>query len=293
MNWQNVQVEVEADHAEIIEEALLAIGALSIQLSDAGDEPILEPAPGEMPLWSRVQLDALFESAVDELVIRLAVASAVSPAAPPRMTFDRIDEENWVAKLREELEPLRFGRHLWVCPPGKPCPDPEATVLTMEPGLAFGTGTHQTTALCLDWLANTAIKGNNVLDYGCGSGILSIASLALGAREVTAVDIDPQAVRATRDNSLRNAGSDRLAVMLPDKLGSVPTFGILLANILSGTLIELAPTLRTHCHAGTELALSGILAGQATAVIEAFQQWVNFDRPTQRDDWVLLTGTVT
>lgn len=293
MTWLAVQIEIDAARVEAVEAALLAIGALSIELSDAGDEAILEPAPGDTPLWRRIRLNALFEPTVDKIPIQLALASATAPGPLPPNSFGLVENEDWVARLRDELQPLRFGRDLWICPPGKPCPDPTGTVITMEPGLAFGTGTHQTTALCLDWLADRPVENRDVLDYGCGSGILSIASLALGARRVAAVDIDPQAVRATRANAGRNPGNERLAVVLPDELGHGQSFDILLANLLSGTLIDLAPALRDHCHAGTTVALSGILTKQADSVTAAFGEWVDFDPPTRRDDWVLLTGIVT
>ena len=293
MSWLNAQIEIDAAHIEAVEAALLRVGALSIELSDAGDEAILEPAPGETPLWRRIRLNALFDSTVDKITIQLALATTNAADPLPPMSFSPVENADWVARLREELQPLHFGRDLWICPPGKPCPDPNGTIITMEPGLAFGTGTHQTTALCLGWLADRPIDNRDVLDYGCGSGILSIASLALGARRVTAVDIDPQAVRATRANAARNPGNEHLTVMLPDELANSQTFDILLANILSGTLIDLAPSLRGHCHAGTTIALSGILTQQAESVTAAFRDWVEFAQPIQHDGWVLLTGITT
>lgn len=293
LSWLSVQIEIDAARIAAVETALLAIGAVSIELSNAGDEAIFEPAPGDTPLWRHIRLSALFEPSVDKLTIQRVLAHATAPDSLPPISFGRVENEDWVARLRAELQPLRFGRDLWICPPGKPCPDPNGTVITMEPGLAFGTGTHQTTALCLDWLANRSVENRNILDYGCGSGILGIACLALGAQRVTAVDIDPQAVRATRANAGRNPGNERLIVMHPDELGRGQQFDMLLANILSGTLIDLAPALRDRCRAGTSVTLSGILTQQAGSVAAAFCAWVDFDQPIQRDDWVLLTGIVT
>jgi len=292
MSWLKVQIEVDETMAAALELALTTFGAASIELADAADEPILEPAPGATPLWQRIRLTALFDREVDETTVRLAVASAMEPGALPDLTFDIVENEDWIARLRDELTPLQFGQHLWVCPPGKTCPDPSAIVITMEPGLAFGTGTHPTTSLCLKWLADNPPRERTVLDFGCGSGILAIASLALGASSVIGVDIDRQALTATCENARRNSGSDRLDVMAPDELDDAKTFDCLLANILSGTVIELAPTLRKRCHSGTNIALSGILTEQAETVAAVYRAWCDINAPVIDDGWVLLTGTV-
>lgn len=289
-----IKVEIDVDEAWVdpLETMLTAVGAVTIELADAADEPILEPAPGATPLWQRVRLTALFEPTIGETEIRLAVASAVEPGALPPVTFGVVADEDWVVKLRDELVPLRFGENLWVCPTGKDCPDPSGTAITMEPGLAFGTGSHPTTALCMDWLAMNPPAGRTLLDFGCGSGILGIAALALGATSVAAVDIDEQALTATRQNARRNPGSDRLTVLQPAELEEARKYGVVVANILSGTLIELAPVLRNHGRTGTTIALSGILTTQAGAVADAYCGWCDIDVPVERDGWVLLTGTV-
>ena len=292
MSWLKVQIEVDETMAEALELALTKFGAASIELADAADEPILEPAPGATPLWQRIRLTALFDREVDETTVRLAVASAMEPGALPDLTFDIVENEDWIARLRDELTPLQFGQHLWVCPPGKTCPDPDAIVITMEPGLAFGTGTHPTTSLCLKWLADNPPRERTVLDFGCGSGILAIASLALGASSVIGVDIDRQALTATCENARRNIGSERLDVMAPDELDDAKTYDYLVANILSGTVIELAPTLRKLCHSGTNIALSGILTEQAETVAAVYRAWCDINAPVIDDGWVLLTGTV-
>jgi len=292
MAWLKAQIDVDEARVEPLEAMLTVLGAVAIELADAADEPIVEPAPGATPLWRRVRLTALFEPSMGETKIRLAVASVAEPGALPPVTFGVVEDEDWVAKLRDELTPLRFGKNLWVCPTGKACPDPLGTAITMEPGLAFGTGTHPTTSLCMDWLATSPPAGVAVLDFGCGSGILSIASLALGATHVTAVDIDEQAVAATGRNARRNPGSDRLAVMQSDRLDDSQTFDVVVANILSGTLIELAPVLRKHCRTGTTIALSGILTEQAETVTDAYRRWCAMNVPVEREGWILLTGTV-
>ncbi|MFQ5635230.1 MAG: 50S ribosomal protein L11 methyltransferase [Gammaproteobacteria bacterium] len=291
MNWLKVQIDIDAARVAPLEAMLSACGAVSIDLGNAADEPILEPVPGATPLWARTRLTALFEPTVGEAAVRLAVASVTDPAAPPSTTFSVVENEDWIGKMRDALVPLRFGSGLWVCPPGKSSPDARATTITMEPGLAFGTGMHPTTALCMKWLAANPPVGLTVLDFGCGSGILGIAGLALGAASVIAVDIDPQALTAARDNALRNAAGDRLTVMAPDELRESDSFDVLLANILSGTLIDLAPVLRRHCRTGAALALSGILTEQAAAVADAYGDWCVLNAVRDFEGWVLMTGT--
>jgi len=304
MSWLTVQIDVDEARVDPLESVLTAFGAVAVEFADAEDQPILEPAPGATPLWRRVRVTALFEPSMGQTEIRLAVASVMEPGALPPISFGVIEDKDWVARLRDELVPLRFGEDLWVCPPGKlpsgktgptgkTVPnEPARTIVTMEPGLAFGTGTHPTTSLCMDWLATNPPHGSNVLDYGCGSGILGISALALGAACVTAVDIDRQALTATRDNAQSNAGSDRLMTCAPEDLVDSTTCDVLLANILSGTLIDLAPTLRRYCHAGTALVLSGILTEQADFVAAAYREWAEMNTPVDREGWVLLTGTV-
>ncbi|MGI9342834.1 MAG: 50S ribosomal protein L11 methyltransferase [Gammaproteobacteria bacterium] len=291
MSWLKARIDVDAALVESLETVLLAFGAVAIELADAADQQILEPPPGATPLWDRVRVAALFESTTSETDIRLAIATVVEPGALTPIRFDIVEQEDWVGKLRDELEPLCFGDNLWICPPGKTCPDPDGIVIAMEPGLAFGTGTHPSTSLCLDWLARNPPTGHAVLDFGCGSGVLGVACLALGAAAVTAVDIDEQALTATRDNAARNGVGDRMTVTAPNALAGTDTFDVVVANILSGTLIELEPTLRRHCSTGTALALSGILTEQAAAVADGYRHWASLAAVTKRDGWALLTGT--
>jgi len=292
VTWLKVKIDVAESCVEPLENALTAFGAVAIELSDAGDEAILEPAPDATPLWQRVRLTALFEPNVDDTRVRLAIASAMEPGNVPEISFDVVEDEDWVARLRDELTPLKFGQTLWICPPGRTCPDPDGTIVTMEPGLAFGTGTHPTTSLCMDWLAMHPPEGRTLLDFGCGSGILGIAGLALGAAHVTAVDIDEQALIATRENARRNPGAERLTAMPPAALRATADYDVIVANILSRTLIELAPTLREHCRTGTAIALSGILTEQAGSVAAAYSSWCEMHDPIERTGWVLLTGMV-
>ena len=201
MTWLEVRIDLGKLRVEPIERALLDIGAVTIEYSDAADDPIFEPAPGTTPLWNATQISALFEDGVSETLIRLAVAQSIAPVPMPSMHFAIIEDQDWVANWRRDLSPMQFGQHLWICPTGIAGPDDEAMVVTIEPGLGFGTGSHATTRLCLEWLSQRQLQKKTVLDFGCGSGILGIASLALGASQVTAVDIDEHALTATRDNA--------------------------------------------------------------------------------------------
>jgi len=296
MNWLRVHIDLERINPSPVEQALVGLGAASIELSDAADNPILEPAPGKTPLWPTLRLSALFDAAIDATAIRLAVAGAIEAAPMPAMHFESVADQDWIKNWRQTLQPMRFGRNLWICPTGSTCPEPDGIVIKLDPGLAFGTGSHPTTALCLDWLANSAHHGDTVLDYGCGSGILSIAALVLGADRVLGVDLDEQALRATRDNAKINHVAERLDITRPeaancDRIGD-QKFDLIVANILSGTLIELAAELRGLSRTGTRIALSGILSDQTESVTAAYRPWIEFEPPIERDNWVLLSGTV-
>lgn len=291
--WLQAALDCPHDAVAAAEATFEAEGALVTWTEGAGDEEILEPGPGATPLWASVRLTALLPPDTDRA--RLAAAF------PGReLRFSVVADRDWDAEWRRGLKPLRFGQRLWVCPVGQACPDPAGVGVLLEPGLAFGTGTHPTTAMCLAWLDGLAaagvLAGARLLDYGCGSGILAIAALALGASAATGVDIDPQAVIATRDNAARNGCAERLRCGLPDELpAGEPAVDVLVANILSGPLVRLAPVLRHFARPGTRVALSGILAGQATEVADAFRPWVSLALAGRMDgpgaeQWVLLAG---
>ncbi len=292
MNWLRVHIDLERIDPSPVERALVGLGAVSIELSDGADDPILEPAPGTTPLWPMLRISALFDASIDATAIRLAVAGAIGAIPIPTMRFESVADQDWIESWRHTLQPMRFGRNLWICPTGSTCPEPDGTVIELDPGLAFGTGSHPTTALCLDWLANSAHHGGTVLDYGCGSGILSIAALMLGADRVLGVDLDEQALRATRDNADRNHVTERLDIVRPEAAGNELKFDRIVANILSGALIELATELRGFSRTGTRIALSGILSDQTESVTAAYRPWVEFEPPIERDNWALLSGTV-
>jgi ribosomal protein L11 methyltransferase len=292
MNWLQVRIDLGELRAEPVEQALLDMGAVTIQYSDAGDNPIFEPAPGTTPLWNTTQMSALFEVGVSETAIQLIVAKSITPAPIPSIYFTLLEEQDWVASWKRNLPPMQFGQHLWICPPGSTCPDDRATIVTIEPGLGFGTGAHATTRLCLEWLSQRQLRDKTVLDLGCGSGILGIASLALGASRVTAVDIDEHALTATRENAQRNDCLAQLQVLLADRLDPSIRFDLIVANILSGTLIELESDLRGHSQSGTDIALSGILTSQADEVVSAYERWIHLKHSAEQGDWVILTGAI-
>ena len=297
-DWLQVSASVARAAAARAEDLLVAAGALSVTLQDAADDPVLEPAPGETPLWPRLTITGLFGGDADPLAI-LAVLHDRVPGAEWRIAAlaDRAWEREWLRDFR----PLRFGRRLAVVPTGM-TPPADTTVLRLDPGLAFGTGSHPTTALCLEWLdaISTAagdkpapLAGAFVLDFGCGSGILAIAALLLGAAAAIAVDLDPQALLATRANAESNGVAARISVCAP---GDLPTVlagrkaDILVANILAGPLQTLLPDFAASTAAGGSIALSGILVGQETALSAAAEKWFRLDPPAVRDDWVRLTG---
>ena len=269
------------------EDALFALGAVSVTLEDAADDPVLEPAPGATPLWPTVVVKAVFEASSDADAIAAALEQALPDAPAPR--FEVLPDKAWEREWLKDFRPMRFGRRLWVCPGGMPTDDRQAIRIELDPGLAFGTGTHPTTALCLEWLDSQDIAGRQVVDYGCGSGILAIAAAKLGAASVLAMDIDPQALIATRDNADRNGVAERIAITENPALGCDST-DVLLANILAGPLVELAPRFASAVRPGGRLALSGLLLEQAETVTAAYRPWFDIATTATRDGWALLAG---
>ena len=263
-------------------------GALSVTCQDAADEPILEPGLGEHPVWSATSVVALFPDDCDTGRISQRLREALQDAGiEPRI--QRLEDRDWSSTWRETFHAMQFGERLWVVPGGEQAPAADAVTIDLDPGLAFGTGTHTTTALCLEWLDTHPPFGGEVIDYGCGSGILAIAAGKLGARHVRAVDIDPQALQATRDNAARNGMEERVEAVFPDALDLRPAC-LVIANILANPLIELADMLASHVSQAGHLVLTGILKEQAADVMTAYRQWFEFCDPVEREGWVLLEG---
>lgn len=276
-----------------VEEACVRAGALAVTFCDAQDEPVLEPAPGEMRLWRSTQVQALFPAVLADTQLILGIAQSLGrPAAElrARAVAERVWEREWL----RDFHAMRFGERLWICPRHESLSDPDAAVVHLDPGLAFGTGTHPTTALCLQWLDElsrdqTGLIGCTVVDYGCGSGVLGLAALALGARRVHAFDIDPQALLATRENAEDNGVADRLRTYA--RADDLPGgCDVLLANILAPVLIAHAAAFAALLPPGGRMLLAGLLAGEGAEVAAAFDQWFHMERYAQRDGWVALSG---
>jgi ribosomal protein L11 methyltransferase len=305
MPFLQLTLDIGARNPEPYEDALFGLGALSVTLLDAADDPVLEPAPGAMPLWPTVLVRAVFADDADAPTIRAALGAAagVDPLlVAERSAFEAVADRAWEREWLKDFRPMRFGRRLWVCPGGQ-TPDPaevgsddDAVLLELDPGLAFGTGTHATTALCLQWLDSGAGTGRDgepawleqaeVLD----SGILAIAALRLGARRATAMDIDPQALLATRENAARSGVLDLIHVT-DDREADQAQADVVLANILAGPLVELAPLLAERTRPGGRIALSGLLLEQADAVTAAYRPWFDIGIADARDGWGLLAGS--
>ena len=282
------QIQPDSSLIEAAEDALWQSGALAITLLDAADQPLLEPGPGEMPMWQRVTIEALLPDSLDpvELALQLTAMGLIDSPAAARLA--ELPERDWTRAWMDRFRPMRFGNSIWVCPSHIE-PDPTwPVVVRLDPGLAFGSGTHATTALCLEWLDGIDLEGRGMIDYGAGSGILAVAAALKGAAPVLAVDHDPQALLATADNAQRNAVGERVQALLPAELGPEPS-EVVVANILAGPLIELAAAISARVAPGGRLALSGILAEQADAVRAAYAARLEFTGQRQREEWMLLS----
>ncbi|MEJ2552481.1 MAG: 50S ribosomal protein L11 methyltransferase [Gammaproteobacteria bacterium] len=291
MAWLRITLDNSAHDPDQLSELLSATGAVSVTLEDAADQAILEPLPGETRLWPHTQISGLYAADTDTGRVLDAVRRELGDPALSA-TITPVDDQDWERAWMDRFQPLRFGRRLWVCPNWHSPPRPEEVNIMLDPGLAFGTGTHPTTALCLEWLDAHEVRNKTVIDYGCGSGILAIAAAKLGARQVWAVDYDPQALTATANNAAANDAADRISIHAPDALPGV-TAEILLANILAGPLAELATLFARLVVPGGKLVLSGILREQANPLMEKYRAWFNMEPITARDEWVRLSGQRT
>lgn len=290
MPWIQVSFDLPAGRdPEAYEQALLATGALSVTLTDAADQPVLEPAPGETPIWPRTRLTGLFEAGVDTADVERRLCRALGMPELPGLRIEPLEDRDWARAWMDDFRPMRFGRRLWICPEGFEPPEPRGTVLLLDPGLAFGTGTHPTTALCLEWLDAHPPEGLEMIDYGCGSGVLAIAAVLLGVREVRAVDNDAQALAATRANAAKNGVAPSVTTFAPEALPDEPT-DLLLANILARPLCELARRFAALVRAQGRVVLSGILESQVDALRAAYGPWFDLSAPTLREGWACLEG---
>ena len=293
MPWISVRIETDCQHADALTDALLDVGALtaSIEDADAGtpaETPQFgEPGSSATPGWERSRVLALFEEGAElEPLIAESARLAGMTTVPPYVA-ETLADQNWVQLTQSQFEPIRVSERLWIVPSWHEAPDPEALVLVLDPGMAFGTGSHPTTRLCLEWLERTVTPGATILDYGCGSGILAIAAAKLGATGVLGVDIDAQAVTAARSNAERNGIEARFEDSAQEIRGQ---FDIVVANILSNPLKALAPAICAYVRPGGALALSGILSEQADELIAIYAPFLRLEIADTRDGWVCLTG---
>lgn len=288
MPWIQLKLQSTGAHSDIIEDTLLDLGAVSVTLEDSADQPLFEPPPGATPIWDDVTYTGLFDANTDMDLVEMALRNALGHDIPIRI--EALEDKHWEREWMKSYKPIPFGSRLWVCPSWLTPPNPNAINMMLDPGLAFGTGTHPTTAMCLQWLDGHDISGKTVMDFGCGSGILAIAAALLGAKKVICIDNDPQALLATRENAARNKVEKRLEVLAPEQLQPDTQVDVMLANILAGPLIQLAEKLSAYTCSGGDIVLSGILADQADSVSDAYARWCNMDAPLQTDDWIRLHG---
>lgn len=289
MPWLQLELEATPDSAEQLSELLHAAGAAAVTLQDAADQPLYEPPLGTTPLWKTTRVIGLFESDTDIPAVLTALQQQLTPGPLPPWHLNPLEDRDWVRAWMDNFQPMRFGEQLWICPSGFTPPQPKAINILLDPGLAFGTGTHPTTAMCLRWLDAHPPRDLTVIDYGCGSGILAIAACKLGARHVSGVDTDPQALLATHDNAEKNQVGGCIEACLPAEFHSEPV-PLLLANILAGPLQSLAPHFAELVAPAGHIVLSGILAEQADSVIEHYQDAFDIQVVAQQEEWVCLAG---
>jgi ribosomal protein L11 methyltransferase len=289
MSWLEVSVRVSRQHAPLVESLLQNEPLLALTLTDDGDQTVLEPGVGETPLWPSVCVTALFDgdTPMEPLTQMLSLVPGVD--RPEQVSFRKFGDQQWERVWMERFKPMRFGQGLWIVPGDQLAPSGAVHILRLDPGLAFGTGTHPTTRLCLEWVDGHDFKGQKVLDYGCGSGVLGVASALKGAIEVVCVDNDPQALLASRANAERNNVSDGLRVLLPEQYEAIQA-DVVMANILAGPLISLAPRLLASLRPGGYVVLSGILEEQAGEVLEMYQNDLEDPGITVDDGWVRIQG---
>lgn len=286
MAWIQFICNTTSDKADALSDAFSECGAAAVTFEDDADQPIYEPDLGTTPLWTATRVVALFDAETNPDDVGNMLSTLVADIPPYRV--EAVEDKDWEREWMDNFHPIQFGERLWICPSWHTPPAPDAVNIMLDPGLAFGTGTHPTTALCLNWLDQADLKGKYVIDYGCGSGILAIAAALLGAERVIGVDTDPQALEATRANAERNGVE--IEAYLPGDCPDEPC-DLLLANILAGPLQTLAPLFATLTKPNAELVLSGILQVQAQEVSDSYQSWFDMQAPAVKEDWIRLNGS--
>ncbi|OFI69847.1 50S ribosomal protein L11 methyltransferase [Vibrio cholerae] len=291
MPWIQIKLNATNDNAEAIGDMLMEeTGAVSVTFLDAKDTPVFEPLPGETRLWGDTDVVALYEADMDTSLILQQIKASNMLAEGFAHKVEQVEDKDWEREWMDNFHPMQFGRRLWICPSWREVPDPQAVNVMLDPGLAFGTGTHPTTALCLEWLDNLDLSGKTVIDFGCGSGILAIASIKLGAAKVIGIDIDPQALLASKDNAARNGVEDQIDVYLPKDQPEGLVADVVVANILAGPLRELSPIIKGLLKPGGQLAMSGILDTQAESVAEFYRDDLELDPIAEKSEWCRISG---
>lgn len=289
--WQQLKIQLHSEDASYFEQILFDSDAISISYLDAEDQPVFQEEPGSTPLWDNTFLLCLFNTKTDlgSLLNKLRCNTKV--LNNKTLNIELIEDQDWERSWMKDFEPIQFGEKLWICPSWLSPPEPNAVNIKLDPGLAFGTGNHATTSLCLRWLDQADVRGSEVIDYGCGSGVLSIASALLGAVKVHSVDNDPQAISATIDNSRRNkVPGDVLTTYLPEAVPPVHA-DILIANILERPLIDLSEKFAELVKKGGYITLSGLLEEQIPSLLSCYDRWFDMEAPQVEQGWVLLCGT--
>lgn len=288
MPWIQIRINATAKTADKVSNMLLGRGAQAVTFMDAKDVPVYEPMPGETPLWGETEVMGLFDAETDPAPTIAFFQQIFGEDVGYKV--EQLEDKDWVREWMDHFHPMQFGERLWICPSWRDVPNPDAVNVMLDPGLAFGTGTHPTTALCLQWLDGLDLAGKTVVDFGCGSGILGIAALKLGASRVIGIDIDPQAIQASRDNAERNGVADQIELYLPTDQPQDVEADVVVANILAGPLRELAPLIAGHGKAGSLMALSGVLESQAPELETIYGQWFEMDPTAVKEEWCRLSG---
>ncbi|ATY78639.1 50S ribosomal protein L11 methyltransferase [Aeromonas veronii] len=288
MPWIQIRINATAKTADKVSNMLLGRGAQAVTFMDAKDVPVYEPMPGETPLWGETEVMGLFDAATDPAPTIAFFQQIFGENVGYKV--EQLEDKDWVREWMDHFHPMQFGERLWICPSWRDVPNPDAVNVMLDPGLAFGTGTHPTTALCLQWLDGLDLTGKTVVDFGCGSGILGIAALKLGAARVIGIDIDPQAIQASRDNAARNGVADQIELYLPADQPQDVEADVVVANILAGPLRELAPLIAGHGKPGSLMALSGVLESQAPELETIYGQWFEMDPTAVKEEWCRLSG---
>ncbi|HDY7511234.1 TPA: 50S ribosomal protein L11 methyltransferase [Vibrio vulnificus] len=291
MPWIQIKLNATNENAELIGDMLMeGTGALSVTFLDAHDTPVFEPLPGETRLWGDTDVLALYDAEADTQLIMSQIKASNMLAEGFAYKIEQLEDKDWEREWMDNFHPMKFGQRLWICPSWRDIPDPTAVNVMLDPGLAFGTGTHPTTALCLEWLESLDLSGKTVIDFGCGSGILAIAAIKLGAEKVIGIDIDPQALLASKDNAQRNGVADQLDVYLPQDQPEGLLADVVVANILAAPLRELSSIIKGLVKPNGQLAMSGVLDTQAEDVANYYRDELHIDPIVEQSEWCRISG---